>query len=112
MRLKITASDLSESAFFSADKERKALPAVRRKSNGNKASMVEGSNVIGLESYHHPILALVKQKELLVDSKYFDFSDTTHCHELDFVRYLQKLGYLIQNVDEFNFLCQVKSAVA
>lgn len=112
MTLNITSSDLSESAFFSADKERKALPAVRRKSNGKKAAVVEGSNVIGLESYHHPILALVKQKQLLVDSKYFDFSDTTHCHELDFVRYLQKLNYLKQDVDEFNFLQQVKAAIA
>lgn len=112
MSLSITTSDLTESAFFSADKKRKELPAVRRKSNGNKAVVVEGSNVIGLESYHHPILALVKQKELLVDSKYFDFSDTTHCHELDFVRYLQKLDYLTQDVDEFNFLQQVKAAIA
>lgn len=74
--------------------------------------MVEGSNVIGLESYRHPILALVKQKQLIVDSKYFDFSDTTHCHELDFVRYLQKLDDLTQDVDEFNFLQQVKAAIA
>lgn len=74
--------------------------------------MVEGSNVIGLESYHHPILALVKQKELLIDSKYIDFSDTTHRHELDFVRYLQKLDYLTQDVDEFGFLRQVKAAIA
>ena len=112
MALSITTSDLTESAFFSADKERKTLPAIRRKSNGNKAVVVEGSNVIGLESYHHPILALVKQKELLVDSKYFDFSDTTHCHELDFVRYLQKLDYLTPDVDEFNFLQQVKAVIA
>lgn len=87
-------ADLTKNPLFSLPAAaRRELPATTRKSFYGKAYVIRDAAGVGLVSYEKPIMVITPDDNIIVDKTYFDWSATTHRHELAFLINVLSSGY-------------------
>lgn len=86
------------------------LPSYKRKSNNQKAYIINGKDFIALISFNQPIMYVIKSNKLILGENTYDISATTHRHELDFIRYALKHDYLDNTLTYKDVIKQINQA--